>query len=285
MSRSAGLISVIFSTYESVDWLRKVFWGYAAQSDRAFEVIVADDGSGDETAAAVHEGRTLLGLPVRHVWQPDDGFQKSRILNKAILHARGNYLVFSDGDCIPRADFVASHRAHAALGRFLSGGYFKLPMALSSAITLDDVASQRVFDYRWLVAHGLPHTPRGLKLTGSHTLRRILNGVTTTRPTWNGHNASCWAIDALAVNGFDERMQYGGQDREFGERLENSGIRGLQVRYSAVVVHLDHARAYARPDSIAKNRAIRRQTRGEGIRRSLHGLDQHELASIRVRDS
>jgi glycosyltransferase involved in cell wall biosynthesis len=278
------VISVIFSTYNSPAWLQKVLWGYAAQTTRDFEIVVADDGSTEDTAALLASMRHEVGVAVRHVWQPDDGFQKSRILNKAILVAKGDYLVFSDGDCVPRNDFVATHEREARPGRFLSGGYFKLPLELSRALTRGDIASQRAFDYRWLVTHGLPRTMKGLKLSAPPRLRSVLNAVTTTRPTWNGHNASCSKQDALAVNGFDERMQYGGQDREFGERLENAGVRGVQIRYHAIVVHLDHARGYARPESIAKNRAIRRETRGSGVRRTEHGVDRHDPAAIVLRE-
>jgi glycosyltransferase involved in cell wall biosynthesis len=278
------VISVIFSTYNSTAWLQKVLWGYAVQSSRDFEIVVADDGSTGETAALLASMRDEVGVALRHVWQPDDGFQKSRILNKAILVAKGDYLVFSDGDCVPRSDFVATHAGARQPGRFLSGGYFKLPLGLSRLVTREDIESQRMFDYRWLVANGLSRTMKGLKLTARGGLRSVLNAVTTTKPTWNGHNASCWKRDAFAVNGFDERMQYGGQDREFGERLENTGIRGVQIRYDAIVVHLDHARGYARPESIAKNRAIRRETRGRGVRRTEHGIDRHDPSTIVVRE-
>lgn len=278
------MLSVIFSTFNSPEWLRKVLWGYAAQTWRDFEIVVADDGSGEETAATIRSARRETGLEITHVWQPDEGFQKSRILNKAILKARGEYLVFSDGDCIPRSDFLASHHQHARPGRFLSGGYFKLPLELSRAVTREDVLSQRVFDYRWLVAHGMRRTHKGLKLARSPRLQRLLNAATPTRATWNGHNSSCWKADALRINGFDERMQYGGQDREFGERLENSGTSGVQIRYSAVVVHLEHARGYAHEESIRKNRAIRRVTRTERLRRTEFGLDRHAAEAIVVRD-
>lgn len=277
------MISVILSTYNSPEWLRKVIWGFSAQTYRDFELVIADDGSREDTAAAIRELRGETGLALVHVWQEDDGFQKSRILNKAILASRGDYLVFTDGDCIPRADFLETHVRHRRPGRFLSGGYFKLSMGVSQTITREDITSQRAFDYGWLLAHGLPRTYKGLKLTASPLARRVLNAVTTTKATWNGHNASCWRKDAIAVNGYDERMQYGGQDREFGERLVNLGIRGIQIRYSAVVVHLDHKRGYATPESIAKNRGIRRQTRRHGHLRAEHGLDRHDPATLLIR--
>ena len=100
-------------------------------------------------------------------------------------------------------------------------------------------------------------------MTAGKRLAKVLNAVTPTNASWNGHNASGWKADLIAVNGFDERMQYGGQDRELGERLMNYGIKSKQIRYSAVCIHLDHPRGYKNQESIDKNRAIRSTTRDE----------------------
>lgn len=258
------VISVILSTYNQPDWLEKTLWGYGAQTDHDFEVVIADDGSGPATRERIEKVLAETGLNLQHVWHPDDGFQKSAILNKATTAATGNYLVYSDGDCIPRRDFIAVHRAHCAPGVFLSGGYTKLPLKLSQAITREDVTTGRAFDSRWLARGGLSS-----KLWNKHVATglwaRALNRITPTGPTWNGHNASGWKADVLRVNGYNERMQYGGQDRELGERLVNLGIRGRQIRYLAVVLHLDHPRGYATPESMAKNRAIRDETVGRKL--------------------
>src|SRR4051812_41553867 len=136
-------ISVILSTYNQPDWLEKTVWGYSAQGDRNFELVIADDGSSDITRKAIERLRRETGLAIRHVWHEDRGFRKCTILNRAIIEAGGEYLIFSDGDCIPRRDFVAVHRRHARPGRFLSGGYFKLPLALSQAISRDDILGHR----------------------------------------------------------------------------------------------------------------------------------------------
>ncbi len=90
-----------------------------------------------------------------------------------------------------------------------------------------------------------------------------MENLTPTNASWNGHNSSGWLKDLKAVNGFDERMQYGGQDRELGERLFNYGIKSKQIRYSAICLHLDHARGYKNQDSIDKNKVIRKVTRGK----------------------
>lgn len=254
-------ISVIISTYNSEAWLENVLWGYHYQSFKDFELIVADDGSKDTTKKLLEKFQKITHYNIIHVWHDDRGFQKSQILNKAITACTAPYIVMSDGDCIPRADFLAVHHQHKEQGYFLSGGYFKLTMKLSQVISSKDIKAQRCFDIGWLKSHGLPNTFKNKKLSASGIGAKLLNTLTPTKATWNGHNASGWKVDLEAINGFDERMQYGGQDRELGERLVNNGIKGKQLRYSAICIHLDHPRGYARPESIAKNQRIRKETR------------------------
>jgi len=254
-------VSVILSTYNAPDWLEKVLWGYEVQSTRDFEVVIADDGSGPPTFDLIKRFKSNSWLEINHVWHEDRGFQKSEILNKAIVAAKGEYLIFSDGDCIPRNDFVEVHVAQKEQGRFLSGGYFMLPMQTSKVISKSDVQNGDAFNAHWLKQHGLASTYKTLKLVSRGWTERIMNSLTPTKPTWNGHNSSGWKKDIVRVNGFNEDMQYGGQDRELGERLENLGIRGKQIRYSAICIHLDHKRGYKTPESIAKNKGIRRETR------------------------
>jgi glycosyltransferase involved in cell wall biosynthesis len=254
-------ISVIISTYNNPAWLEKVIWGYELQTYKNFEFIVADDGSGQPTRDLLERYKKNSSLEIIHVWHPDDGFQKSAILNKAVAAATTDYLLFSDGDCIPRQDFVETHVKQATPGYFLSGGYFKLPMEASRAITQADLSNSNAFSVPWLLDHGLEKTYKTLKLTTYGSVQKLLNYITTWKATWNGHNASGWKKDIIAVNGYNEEMQYGGQDRELGERLINNGIKGKQIRYSAICIHLDHKRGYATPESISKNRKIRFETR------------------------
>jgi len=169
----------------------------------------------------------------------------------------------TDGDCIPREDFVQVHYINKEPGYFISGGYYMLPMNISKLITLDDIEKQRCFNIQWLKEKGIPQTFKNNKLTARGIISKILNWVTPTNASWNGHNSSGWKKDIENVNGFDERMQYGGQDRELGERLFNFGIKSKQLRYSAVCVHLDHKRGYKTPESIAKNVGIRNATKKE----------------------
>lgn len=265
--------SVIFTTYNSPEWLARTLDGFAAQSRHDFEVIVADDGSGPDTRALLDARRPELPYALHHVWQEDDGFRKCRILNKALLSAKADYFIVTDGDCIPRRDFVDTHLTRRKPGHFLSGGYFKLPMSTSKAVTADLIAEQTVFSPQWLRDNGVSAPwHKLLKVTATDAQARWANRLTPANPTWNGNNSSTWVRHALDVGGFDERMGYGGQDVEFGYRLVNSGIKPVMIRYSTVALHLDHSRGYKSAEGIAYNRAIRKHTKRNKVTRTEHGL-------------
>jgi glycosyltransferase involved in cell wall biosynthesis len=267
--------SVIFTTYNSPDWMEKVLWGFFNQTVSDFEIIIADDGSGDETRARINQLATKSPISLRHIWQPDQGFQKSRILNKAIAAAKGDYLIFTDGDCIPREDFVAEHLRHAEDGCYLSGGYFKLPLDISRVITQEDVASRVVFSPEWLRHSGMNlGIIKSLKLTMRGWLGDMLNHL-PVKASWNGHNSSCHKKWAIAVNGFDEDMQYGGQDAEFGRRLRHLGVKAKRIRYSTICVHLDHGRGYVTPEMQANSDRIRLITRRFKLKWTERGLNQY----------
>ncbi len=254
-------VGVVISTYNNPVWLEKVLWGYSFQTVKDLEIIIADDGSGQPTKDLINRFQTTSMLNIKHVWQEDEGFQKSRILNKAIVQAESEYLIFTDQDCIPRKDFVETHLHYAKYGRFLSGGYFKLPMSISLGLSIDDIRYELAFDLKWLLKQGLKLSFKCTKLIENTFWGKLMNVVTPAAASWNGCNASGWKSDMLAINGFNEDMQYGGQDREFGERLWNLGLKSKQIRYSAICLHLDHKRPYKTEETMLKNKAIRKQTR------------------------
>lgn len=284
-AEGAPRVSVVLSTYNSPDWLEKTLHGYAVQTFSDFEVIVADDGSTQETTLLLERLKRQLGLNLCHEWQPDEGFRKTRIMNRAIEAARGEYLVFSDGDCVPRRDFVEVHAAFAEPGRFLSGGCLRLPLPLSQQLEHDDIAIGRAFHPRWLRERGVPGEFRFRAMARGAKISALANRLTTTRPTWNGHNASGWREDLVRVNGFDERMGYGGEDRELGERLMNAGLRPRQVRFSAICLHLDHSRGYVSQEQWDRNNQIRRQTRDVRAVWTDYGIQQASIEPRATIDS
>lgn len=267
--------SVIMSTYNAIEWLEKVLWGFSVQNVVDFEVIIADDGSTNETKNKIEELKSIISIPIIHVWHEDHGFQKTKILNKAILASNSDYLIFTDGDCIPRKDFIETHLKYREKGFFLSGGYFKLPMGISKKITKSDIISQNCFNRNWLKKSGFKSRVKSLKLTNLKFSTQLLNKLTPTKPTWNGHNASGWKADLLAINGFNERMQYGGEDRELGERLINMGLSSKQIRYSAICIHLDHARGYVSDEIWKKNNIIRAFTKDNKIVKTDFGINSN----------
>lgn len=270
------LTSVIISTYNSEEWLEKVLWSYQAQTFKNFELVIADDGSGLATQDLIKQMTQVVNYKIVHVWQEDFGFQKSQILNKAILGCSSDYIIMSDGDCIARADFVASHFNNRQKGYFLSGGYYKLPLSISKSISIEDIVTQKCFNLKWLKKEGLKSSFKSNKLTYSKFKANLLNLITPTNASWNGHNSSGWKTDIIKVNGFDERMQYGGQDRELGERLINLGIKSKQIRYTAICLHLDHPRSYKNQESINKNLQIRKTTKQSKKTKTAFGIKKEQ---------
>lgn len=265
--------AVVLSTFNQPHLLRRVLAAYSVQDDAAFRMVIADDGSGKETRDVIEEARAKWFPTLLHVWHEDDGFRKCMILNKAIVAAQEEYMIFSDGDCIPRPDFVRTHREFARPGRFLSGGYLLLPAAVSESITMEDVLGGRMVAMKPLRERGLAWSLR----TWSRLLPRgvctsLLDALNPAKRNWNGHNASGWRKDLVAACGFDERMAWWGEDREFGMRLTNAGVRGIHIRYQAPVVHLDHSRGYVRPEAFAKNAEIRAQTKRTKRTRTEYGI-------------
>ena len=263
---------VIITTYNSPVWLEKVLWGYENQTDQDFEVILADDGSGQETLDVIEKFKSRNKLNILHVWHEDDGFRKTEILNKAIMQTESDYLMFTDGDCIPRADTVTVHKQLAEKGKFCSAGYYKLSMPVSEMVSEIDVISGNVFDYSWLVKQGQPKSAKSRKLTAKGFWQNFYNFITPAGTTWNGANSSAFKEDIIAINGFDERMLYGGLDREMGERLINKGIKGKQIRYNSICLHLDHKRGYESPDVWAKNKAIRKEVADKKLTWTSYGI-------------
>ena len=258
-------ISVIVSTYNAEEWLEKVLIGYSVQTYSDFELIIADDGSRPLTKELIDRYSQNYPVPIRHLWHEDLGYRRQEILNVAIIEANYEYIIMTDGDCIPRKDFVEVHAKYAEKGRFLSGGYCKLSMKVSKLISEEDITKGTCFDVKWLKSKDKLGFSQTLKLSTDGVMATILDTVTPTTPSFNNCNSSGFKEDMIAINGYDERMKYGGPDREFGERLENYGVKGKQIRYQAIVLHLDHSRGYKTPESLAANLAIRKEVKDNKI--------------------
>ena len=147
-------------------------------------------------------------------------------------------------------------------------------METSNKISLEDIQNQNCFTISWLIKNGVKKSFKLSKLTKTSFFSSLMNWLTPTKKTFNGHNTSCFKKDLLAVNGFNEAMQYGGLDRELGERLFNYGVLAKQVRYSAACLHLDHKRSYASSETWEKNNAIRLYNRKNNITFIANGISK-----------
>ena len=269
-------ISVIVSTYNRPTYLERVLRGYAVQTDPAFELVIADDGSGPETFDLIARTRAETQLSILHVWHEDRGFRKSLILNRAIEAARSKYLLFTDGDCVPRSDLIEVHRRIARPRRYVSGGYLKLPPHVTSIIELPDVDSGRITELSWLRSRGWKPGRRALRMIRSQRVAAFFDFMTPTAADFQGNNASTSRDALYLVNGFETEMGYGGLDQALGYRLQNAGVMGIQARHRAVTMHLHHDRPYRDAAVVKQNREIMSRIRKNREIRARRGLAELE---------
>lgn len=270
---------LVIATYNNPRSLRLCLASVARQDHRPEGLAIADDGSGPETRAVLDAFAAIHpDLPLRHVWHEDAGFRKAAILNKAIASSTAEILVFIDGDVMIHPRFMARHLALARPDRWSSGSLIRLDAEATASVTEEDATSGRVFDRGWLCAH------RAFDRMGSWLkampfpapVMAALDRLSPVQRAWCGANASAFRAAILGVNGFDETMKWGGGDKDLGVRLTNAGIRGQHLRFTAPLVHLDHARGYADPAHKAANRAEIRSRRRSGMTWTPHGIDRQE---------
>ncbi len=236
-------ISIIVSTYNRPDALAAVLQALTVQQSRNFEVIIADDGSGQGTAKLINDISRNSEYPVTHVWQEDDGFRAAEARNRAVAASTGDYLLFLDGDCIPRTDFFSRHRMLAETGWFVRGNRIMLSERFTQHVLSEKIA---LHDVKW--SHCLWHKTTGnmqrimpmLKLPDS-PMRKL------KKDKWHGvktSNLGVWRTDFFSVNGFDEDYQgWGHEDADLAVRLIRSGVYRKEGIYSTAVFHLWHAMA------------------------------------------
>ena len=236
----AELISVIVATYNREDALDAVLRGLARQSERNFEVLIADDGSGPATAEVIEKWRAHGAFALAHVRHEDEGFRLAEIRNRAILKSSGSLCIFLDGDCIPRPGFVAAHRRLAAPGWFVAGNRVLLGQALTARVLREHLEPERWGIAEWTrrrfsgeVNRLLPLVPLPLG-----PLRRL--GPSAWRSA-RGTNLAIRREDLARVDGFDATFNgWGREDSDIMVRLIRAGARRKDGRYATAVLHLWH---------------------------------------------
>lgn len=295
MSKSSMTrVTVMVSTYNWKEALALVLRSLAGQSRLPDEVIVVDDGSRDDTAALLREAAQTFPVPLRHLWQPDEGFRKARILNRGIAAARGDYVIQVDGDMLVHPRFVEDHLSLAQPGRFLQGTRIRTTDAETARLLAGGTPR-----FGWFVdAYFRDDKDRGTYHFGRrhHTLRLPWLARIKSRSTGHpmGCNISFWREDLLRVNGYDERMHgYGSEDLEIDLRLRNAGLRRSQIKFAALALHLEHRSVSTQDPSDPElpNNKLMYVTEQQRLVRTEFGLDAHmadfvqPLADLRTQAS
>jgi glycosyltransferase involved in cell wall biosynthesis len=261
--------SLVIATYNWREALALVLATVRAQAALPGEVLIADDGSRDDTREFLVREAATFPVPLRHVRQEDDGFRKGRILNEAISRASGEYLIAIDGDMLIHPEFVRSHLRFARRGWFIQG----------SRLMLGEQATARTLAARRRVAGPLSPDVRN-RINGFHApfFSRFARGEQGPIYRTRGCNISFWRDDIVRVNGYNEDMEgWGREDTELVARLMNSGVRRRNLKFAAVSYHLHHR---ARPtDADAANFELVLKAVRDGVMRCEHGLDRHPAAT------
>lgn len=239
----AELISLIVATYNREDALAAVLRSLSRQTDRDFELLVADDGSGTSTARVITDWAARLPVPLKHVWHPDRGFRLAEIRNRAIRASEGRYCVFLDGDCIARPDFVAAHRRLAERGWFVTGNRILLSRELTERILRDGLEPEQWGFANWITERAQRNVNRFAPLLDLH-----LGGLRKLHARqWRGargSNMGFWRADLDKVDGFDAAFSgWGREDSDIFIRLIRAGVLRKDGRFATGVLHLWHPEA------------------------------------------
>ena len=233
--------AVVLTTYNRPDALAAALEGYLAQQNARFELLVADDGSTEETRRVVEAYAARAPFAVKHVWQEDRGFRAGAARNRALTHADADYVIFSDGDCVPPPAYVGRHVELAEPGWFLSGSRILLSEDFTRCVLASKIPVHRWSAARWLLAWARRDVNRALPL-----LTRDMRGAFRKQSPqrWEGVktcNFSAWREDLVRANGFDERYSgWGLEDSDLVIRLLHAGVKHKSARYAAPVFHLWH---------------------------------------------
>ena len=226
-------ISLIITTYNWEAALELTLLSLVRQSMMPAEILVADDGSSPSTGAMVNEWARRLPVPLRHLWQPDEGFRLARSRNRAIAACRGDYVVIVDGDMILHREFIRDHARAARRGCFIQGVRVLTGPAASQRMLQEKLLDLGLFSRG---IHRRRHTIRNLAFSWI-----LYQQVHTHQKAIRGSNQAYWRNDLLRVNGFDERMVgWGREDNEIAARLYNIGIRRRNLKFAALAIHLYH---------------------------------------------
>ena len=231
-------ISIIINTYNWPHALQAVLTALAEQNTSdPFEIIIADDGSGDETTQLIRRFKSQVSIPVLHLWQPNEGFRTAIIRNKAVLAAEGDYLIFLEGNSIPRVDFIEKHIELAEPKNFVVGNAVPLSRKFTLSMLAKALSLHHWPLWRWCLTRLVGNCSKLLPFVTFPTKYFYLK----TKSKWKSSAAyfGVWKTDLLNVNGWEEKITGSGlEDPDLIMRLLHSGMQRKVVYSGLPVVQL-----------------------------------------------
>ncbi|MCL0047245.1 glycosyltransferase family 2 protein [Thermodesulfovibrionales bacterium] len=259
-------ISIIISTYNRPDYLKKTIEGYLHQNRWPDEIIIADDGSTNDTAEMIKEIQKNSKVRILHIWHEDKGFRAARIRNKAVAKSSGRYLIICDDDSIPSPALVKDHLRHAEEGCFIQGHRVLLGSHISEDFTFRDISLLRLLKF-------------SIKGQANNILNALHLPVPLIRVSQKlkgirSCNMSFFKEDFIAVNGFNEGFEgWGKEDSELVVRFYKYGLNRKDIKFSACCYHLYHA-PYSR-NSLKRNIALLERVQKEDDYFCKDGIDKY----------
>ena len=222
---------MIITTYNRENALAVVLKSVSEQIELPLEVIIADDGSTEETRHLITTMQSSFPVPLIHCWQEDKHFRAARIRNKAIAQAQGDYIIMIDGDMLLSSDFIASHNNNAKPNWFIQGCRALLNPSLTN----------KVIEHNFIPRFFTLGIKNRKNCINNQLISRLCSCKRNNAGSTRTCNFAAWRKDIIEVNGFDNNfVGWGREDSEFVERLLNAGKNRLYLKFSGVAFHLYH---------------------------------------------
>ncbi|TRX66121.1 glycosyltransferase family 2 protein [Carboxylicivirga sp. M1479] len=258
-------VSLIISTYNRPQALYHVLESVKKQIVLPHEVIVADDGSSEETSLIIKDASKAFPVPLKHSWQEDLGFRQASSKNKAAAKATGNYLLFLDGDLVLHPFYIADN-INSAKPRYF---------VVNSRVMLDETITKQIFkqnEFRVSITELLKQKnfKNGLHLP---FLGSLIPTKQTIKPCRGGLMA-IWKDDYYAVNGMNEEfVGWGHEDTDLFIRLFHYGLKRLNNKFRALSYHLYHPTENT--DNSENNKQIAEQAKRTTDYFCKNGIDKY----------